>query len=488
MLAERDPHGVAVVLVSPRDDKAEEHCTWSELDQSSNRLARALSRWGVGPGALVGLALPNGLPHVQLAWAVWKLGGTVLPIRWDLPEWEQRRLLASARPRLLIGHDPVDGVPCASIDDLVFAAADESAESLPDCAPANPFAIGTGGSTGTPKVVIMPTPGVQVPGMMLAAMYEMTGLMPPLTHLVSGPLYHGNPFSMLHQGLLDGHRMVLMERFDADAWIQTVDRHEVQFACLVPTMMRRIADRVPHAGSTLPSLLALLHTAAACPPDLKRAWIALIGAERVFEAFGSTEGVGIVAVRGDEWLQHPGTLGRPFHTDVRILDDDGLEVQTGTVGEIFMRFHGSTGPGFRYLGDAAVKQTPDGFVSVGDLGWLDAGGWLYGADRRVDMIITGGANVYPAEVEAALADHPGVQDIAVVGLPDRDWGRRVHAVIELREPATVPETAEFDRYVRGRLAAYKVPKSYSFVERLPRDPMGKLRRSALVDSLVSEGL
>jgi bile acid-coenzyme A ligase len=149
------------------------------------------------------------------------------------------------------------------------------------------------------------------------------------------------------------------------------------------------------------------------------------------------------------------------------------------VGEIFMRPHGA-GPTYAYIGSPPAKGTPDGFTSVGDLGWVDAEGYLFLADRRVDLIITGGANVYPAEVEAALTEHPSVGDVAVIGVPDEDWGKRVHAVIQPRDPGDPPTVAALDAHCRERLASYKIPKSYEFVAQLPRDDAGKLRRSGLV--------
>jgi bile acid-coenzyme A ligase len=194
-----------------------------------------------------------------------------------------------------------------------------------------------------------------------------------------------------------------------------------------------------------------------------------------------SEGLGGATIRGDEWLARPGSVGRPDRHEVRILDPLGEPLPAGTVGEIYMRPLAAGGPAYEYVGAPPARATPDGFTTVGDLGWLDTGGYLYIADRRVDLIITGGANVYPAEVEAALAEHGDIVDCAVIGVTDEEWGRRVHAIIQPRNPAAPPVVAILDAHCRARLASYKLPKTYEFVPELPRTEAGKLRRSALVE-------
>jgi bile acid-coenzyme A ligase len=297
--------------------------------------------------------------------------------------------------------------------------------------------------------------------------------------LIAGPLYHNSPFSWGPIGIFEQHTLVVMERFDAAHAVDLIERYRVNFGFLVPTMMRRIIQLPDIARRDFSSVHAFFHTAAPCPPWLKRAWIDLLGGERLYEAFGATEAVGSTIIRGDEWLAHPGSVGRPQDCDLRILDAAGREVPSGEVGEIFMRPH-AQGPTYYYLGSPPAMTTPDGFVSVGDMGWVDDEGYLYLADRRVDLIIVGGANVYPAEVEAALLQHPEVQDVAVIGLPDEDLGKRVHAVIQPADPRRPPSLDELEAHCRVRLARYKVPKSYEFVAVLPRDESGKIRRSSLV--------
>jgi bile acid-coenzyme A ligase len=193
------------------------------------------------------------------------------------------------------------------------------------------------------------------------------------------------------------------------------------------------------------------------------------------------ESIGSADVRGDEWLGHPGTVGRPsFDTEVKILDEDARPLPPNELGEIYMRRTDVSDPTYSYLGAPQIRATPDGFRSVGDLGWIDEDGYLFIADRRVDMIVSGGVNIFPAEVENAISEHPAVDDVAVIGLPDEDWGRRVHAVIQLRGELPRPSAADLDRHCRQRLNSYKVPKTYEFVDALPRDEGGKIRRSLLL--------
>jgi bile acid-coenzyme A ligase len=189
----------------------------------------------------------------------------------------------------------------------------------------------------------------------------------------------------------------------------------------------------------------------------------------------------LVSCRGDQWLAHPGTLGLPFgETEVKILDADGAELPPGEVGGIYMRT--PTGPAASYVGDNVTPMTitDDGFVTVGDLGWLDEEGYLYMADRRVDMIVTGAANVYPAEIEAALSEHPQIFDVVVIGLRDPEWGRRVHAIVQATDTADPPDVDDVINFAKARLAPYKAPKTVEFVDSLPRSDAMKLSRQALV--------
>lgn len=455
-------------------DGTESTLTRSELYAQATRCARVLAERGVGPGSRVVVAVAGGLAHVVCSTASWLLGACVLPLNPGAPAAERAAHLALFGPGVVIAEWN-DAPNAISYDQLSEEAGDRSARPLPDARAGPGKAIGSGGSTGRPKLVVDSGPWGLTPALqMLLAGF---GLIPEDVQLIPGPLYHNFGFDWCYYGLMLGHTVVVLERFDAELAVAAIERHRVSTAGFVPTMMRRIAALPDIKQRDLTSLRSILHSAGPCSPAVKRSWFDLIGPERVVEGYGATEGYGNTLIRGDEWLTHKGSVGRAFQCEIRILDDAGLPLPPGVVGEIYMRR--DYVPADRHLG-AQPRLTADGFGSVGDMGSLDADGYLYLADRRVDMIVTGGVNVYPAEVENALTEHPAIADAAVIGLPDEEWGRRVHAVVQLH-PDTAPPTVEaLTAHCRERLTAYKAPRSYEFAARLPRDDGGKLSRTALV--------
>jgi bile acid-coenzyme A ligase len=471
-LADSSPDGLAL-LFTPANGADVEY-SWRELDAWSSRLARLLAERGVTDQSLLAIALPNCPEHVALTFAAWKLGACVLPLNHRLPPAERDRILELADPTVLAAEWEIS----AELTRASLEAADGlSAEPLPDVVPAPGKAIASGGATGKPKLIVDPRPLLRRPLTPDNPIAVLTGLREGQTQLLAGPLYHNGPFGAGHLGLAAGHTVVLMDRFDAARVVDLIEQHRVSWMYLVPTMMRRLLDVPTVHTADLSSIEAVYHTASHCPPDLKRGWIDLVGAEHVYEGFGATEEVGLCAIRGDEWLEHPGSVGRPVDSEIRIVAEDGSECPPGTVGEIYMR-RISNQDTYTYRGSARAQTDADGFATVGDLGWIDDEGYVYLADRRIDLIISGGANVYPAEVEAALLEHPAVGDAVAVGLPDEDWGARVHAIVEPREGVEVT-AAELAEHCRSRLQSYKIPKTYEFLPRLPRDEAGKVRRSEL---------
>ena len=475
-LAEQHPDKIAMIL-APREGE-DRPVTWTHLDVTSNRAAHLLKNRGVAEHSMVVIGLPNSFEHVLAALGVWKLGGCVLPVN--------ARLSARARDQILEIAEP--GVVVADWTDLKKGVVSSrqlnsldgfSNEPLPDRISHPAKAIASGGSTGRSKVIVDPSPWARAPGEIGMAAASITGFRSGQVQLVAGPLYHHAPFCWTFWGLFEDQTVVLMERFDAARAVDLIEQYGVNFSCLVPTMMRRMIRLSDIQERDLSSLEGLYHTGGPCPVWLKEAWIDLIGPEKIYEAYGSTEDIGYTAIRGDEWLEHRGSVGRPGNNELKILDAEGQEVAFGEVGEVFMRRNDVTGPTYKYMGSVPAKTTPDGFASVGDLGWVDEDGYLFLADRRVDMIVSGGANVYPAEVEGALAEHPDVDDVAVVGVPDEEWGRRVHAIIQPSDFGSPPPPARLHEHCRQRLAAYKAPKSYEFLRVLPRNQAGKIRRSAL---------
>jgi bile acid-coenzyme A ligase len=466
-----EERGGETALVFAADDGGETQHSWTELDERSTRLARRLGRLGLGIGDRVAIKLRNSPEHLIGAIAAWKVGAVPVPVRWDLPAWELDRLLTVLDPKLVLAPEAGQ-----HFDE----SAEESAKALDPVVPPHGWGICSSGSTGTPKVIVRDTPGVidlAYPSMSL--IQNMMELPYPQLILVPAPLYHTNGFTAA-MNLLAGDRVVLMERFRADRLLELAERHRVTGFIAATPMLHRMAQVPELDRRDLSSVLWIQQGASLIPQWLARFWIERIGPEHLIFSYGSTEGAGLVICNGVDYLAHPGTLGRGWRgTEIRIIDpDSGGELPPGQVGEIYMRMpHNRVA---RYLGDVAqVTMTEDGFATIGDMGWLDEEGWLYMADRRVDMIVTGGVNVFPAEVEMALSEHPDVADVVVVGLKDPDWGRRVHAIVAPRA-GTELDAAGVTAFAKQRLAPYKVPKTVEIVAAIPRSEALKVSRAALV--------
>jgi len=475
-LADAHPDAPALIFL-PRDEAdVERTLTWREFDGQANQVARILAERGVGVGTVVVVGLWNSLEAILATAGAWKLGALVLPLRAALPNRERDQILELAQPALVIAGEWEDvGFPLLHPDELGKLGA-YSSEPLPSEAPNPGKAIASGGSTGRSKIITDAT----FHPVRAADRSRGLGARPGQVQLLAAPLYHNSPFLAAFSGLADDHTLVVMEKFDAARAVDAIGRFRVNYAYMPPIIMRRIILLPDIRERDLSSLHAVQSSAAPCPEWLKRAWIDLIGAEKVYEVYGSTEGIGATMIRGDEWLEHPGSVGRAVSCELRILDDEGDDLPAGEVGEIFMRPLAEGGSTYRYIGAPPAKGTTDGFASIGDLGWLDADGYLFIADRRTDLIISGGANIYPAEVEGALSEHPGVADSAVIGMPDEEWGRRVHAIIQPLDAVNPPDVGTLDRHCRDRIASYKVPKTWEFVAELPRNEAGKIRRSGLM--------
>jgi bile acid-coenzyme A ligase len=475
-LAEAHPDALALVFAPTEGDDVA--VTWRELDARSSQVARLLAERGAQLGTMVAVALPNSVDHFVATIGAWKAGSGVIPMRWDVPAWERDRLLEASGVVLVVGDDAAGGpVPAVTSADLA-ATVDLDTSPLPDVVPNPAQGIASSGSTGRPKIIVNSLPGEGIPSQIVAMPSHFNELPDDLPQLIPAPLYHTNGFRIAHAQLFTDQFIVVMERFDAARAVGLIERYRLTCFSAVPTMLQRIARLPDIRERDLSSLVYVMQGGAATPDWVVEAWLGLIGDEQFFMSYGSSEGVGLALLRGDEWRTHRGSTGRGYRAEIKILDPDGCELEPGELGEIYMR-HEEAGSRFEYLGALTPIPTADGFTSIGDLGWLDADGYLYVADRRTDMIVTGGANVFPAEVEAALSEHSQVADVVVVGVPDPEWGRRVHAIVEPTDWSAPPSREELDAYVRARLTAYKVPKTYEFLERLPRTDAGKLNRNAL---------
>jgi bile acid-coenzyme A ligase len=448
--------------------------TRADLEARTNRLARAYRDLGVKPDSLVTIGLPNGIAFFEAMVAAWKLGATPQPISSRLPAAERRAIVDLANPALVVGVDPSEASGRPTVPAGFEPDPSLSSDPLPPAVATAFKAPTSGGSTGRPKLIVATQPAIW------EALADYTMLMrmtPDGVHLVTGPLYHNGPFTSSALALLRGNHVVVMERFDASRALMLIERHRVDWMYAVPTMMHRIW-RLPEAERTrfdLSSLRVVFHMAAPCPPWLKEAWIGWLGGERILELYGGTEAQAITFITGDEWLTHRGSVGRPLVGEIRVLDPDGNELPPGQVGEIWMRRGPDAPPTYRYVG-AQARSRPGNWESLGDMGHLDAEGYLYLSDRETDMILVGGSNVYPAEVEAALDEHPAVASSCVIGLPDEEYGNTVHAIVQAHGALT---GAEMDEFLRSRLVKYKRPRTYEFVATPLRGDDGKVRRSAL---------
>jgi bile acid-coenzyme A ligase len=278
-----------------------------------------------------------------------------------------------------------------------------------------------------------------------------------------------------------GAHVVLMERFEASRALGLIERHRVSWMYAVPTMMSRIL-KLPEAerlGRDMSSLATVFHLAAPCPPHVKRAWIEWLGPEKIREIYAGTEAQAATYITGNEWLGHPGSVGKVVLGEMRIFDEFGDELPPGEVGTVWMRPPEGVQT-YRYRG-AEARRRDDGWETLGDMGYFDEDGYLYLTGRDSDMILVGGANVYPAEVEAALASHPKVVASCVVGLPDEDYGNVVHAIVEVAGEVTEQELRE---HLQERLTPHKLPRSYELTTESIRDEADKVRRAALREARV----
>jgi len=461
--------------------------TRAALEAAAEARARAWRARGVGEGDRVAIALPNGIPFFECVLAAWKLGAVPIPLSHRLPEAEQRAIVLLADPKLMLGV-PAERYPDRLVLDDTDAPSDaraarnpgthgapsaashaQGAEPLPDRTSPHAHAIASGGSSGRPKLIFDAQPARFDTD---AAHYGMAS---EVVVLIPGPLFHTGPFLNARECLMRGGLVVAMSRFEPEEALRLIEAHRVQWVNFVPTMLHRIMrleDDVKRRYD-LSSLERVVSSGAPCAPWLMHAWIDWIGPDRMFEAYGGTERIGGTLISGREWLERPGSVGKPTGgRKVRIAGEDGRELPPGEIGDVFFLPPGGQGSTYRYVG-ATARATPDGWETLGDVGYVDADGFLYLVDRRTDMVLVGGENVYPAEVEGAIDAHPGVGSSCVIGLPDEDLGQRLHAIVQA-EPSI---EASLRDHLAQSLVRYKIPRSFEFTREPLRDDAGKLRRS-----------
>jgi long-chain acyl-CoA synthetase len=499
-LAASDPAHVAVVTPSGEEIAA------GDLLARCNRVAHGLRDLGLHPGDAVAFVLPNGPELLVLSLACMQSGLYLVPINTHLVGTEIAYIVSNSEARVFVGHErfevqsrqamaeaDVQEACRFSVSDVEgFRPFEELSAGRPDTLPPD-RTLGmvmnyTSGTTGKPKGVRRPLPGLlpEVGGPRLSGQAASFGLLPQddNVHLVGSPLYHTAPLMWASGALQAGHTVVVMDKWNPEEMLRLIEKHRVTYSHMVPTQFHRLLalpDDVKQRYD-LSSMRHMIHAAAPCPVETKRRMIEWWGPV-IDEYYGSTEGGG-TTVFAHEWLKKPGTVGQPWPiTELGIFDDDGhRHLEPGTVGTVYFKMEGVS---FEYYKDEekTAKSRIGDFFTVGDMGYLDEDGWLFLTDRKADMIISGGANIYPAEIEGVLLTHPKVRDAAVFGVPNPEWGEEVKAVVEVA-PGVHPGQALTDEllaFSAGKLAKFKLPKSIDFVDALPRDPNGKLYKRRLRD-------
>jgi len=485
--------------------------TWKTFDARVDRLIHALRGAGLGAGDTVALLTENRREYFEVMAAGMHAGLAVVPVNWHWVARELAYVIDDSDAAALVVDDrhlPV-AVEAAAADEsarcrLRVAMTDdapagfESYETLLAAAPADepeeqtaggPMFY-TSGTTGFPKGVrttLVPAgadPAVLV--MLARAVLGLFGVPPDGVALLAGPAYHSAQWAFSMLPLVAGQTVVMRHRFDPAETLELIDRHRVTNVHLVPTQFIRLlklpdAERARFRGD---SLVAAIHGAAPCPPEVKRRMLAWWG-PKITEYYGGTEGGFLTIITGEEWLRKPGSVGRATPlAEILVVKEDGTLARPNEPGQIY--FRSRTGADFHYHKDPAKTEAAHlepGVGTLGDVGYLDEDGYLFMSDRKIDMIISGGVNIYPAEIESVLVTHTAVADAAVFGIPHEEMGEEVKAAVELVPGATPSEAlaAELIAHVRRHLAGYKAPRSIDFEPALPRHPTGKLYKRLLRD-------
>ncbi len=475
---------------------------YRQLADYADRYGRGLQQLGLGVGDVLVVMLPNTIELVALYFAAMECGLYIVPINWHLTGPEVAYIVEDSDAKAFVGHE------------RFAAAAEVAAAGLPESAK---FAVGeiagfrslaelevgggrpdnrtqgapmvyTSGTTGKPKGVKRPLTGANPDDVPLAASGFFAGFkIRPFddnVHICGSPLYHTAVLNFVGISIQLGHTVVLMDRFDAEEMLRLIDRHRVTHSHMVPAQFTRLLalPEEVRAKYDVSSLRTMIHGAAPCPNEVKRAMLDWWGPV-VVEYYAATEGGG-ATIFADEWLKKPGSVGKAWsYSVIKVLDEQGNDLPPNQIGLVYMQMGGSS---FAY--HKAEEKTRESRVgdlfTVGDIGYLDDDGYLFLCDRKSDMIISGGVNIYPAEIEGELVMHPAVADVAVFGVPDDEWGEAVKAVIQ-PAPGVEPSdelTEDIRAFAAARLAKYKLPKIVEYLAELPRDDNGKLYKRKLRDA------
>ena len=487
-----------------------ETLTYRALDERSNRLAHLLRAQGLARGDHIAVFMENQIRYLEIVWAALRSGLYVTAINSFLTAEEVAYILDDCDARLVVSSrakaevataiDPVttprierwlmtDGVPATDAGPP-WEPYEAAVEALPPTPIADEspgfYMLYSSGTTGRPKGIKRPLPAHPIDELdprtagYFTSQYHFS---PEMVYLSPAPLYHAAPLAFSNSIQRIGGTLVVMERFDAEACLAAIERYRVTHSQFVPTMFVRMLklDESIRTRHDLSSLEVAVHAAAPCPVEVKHRMIRWWG-PILLEYYAGTEGNGSTFITSEEWLQRPGSVGRARTGAVHICDADGNDLPPGEIGGIYF----SGGGSYEYHKapeKTAEAQLPGGRTTLGDIGYLDDDGYLYLTDRKAHMIISGGVNIYPQEVEDTLITHPDVVDVAVFGVPDPEMGEQVKAVVQPIEGVEAGDrlAAELLAYARDRIAHYKCPRSIDFEPELPRLPTGKLYKRLLRD-------
>jgi long-chain acyl-CoA synthetase len=481
----------------------------------AERVARAASGFaalGVRQGDCVALLLRNDFAFLEASLAAVRLGAYAVPINWHFKADEVAYVLADCAAKALVAHAdllaPVADTVPAGVEVLAVSTPAEIAAGY-GCAPGGvlpgatewdawlaghapwqgaplPQAssmIYTSGTTGRPKGVRRQPLTADLEARMADYRERVYGLAPGVRTMIPGPLYHSAPNAFALRAARVASLIALIPRFDPEAFLALVEKHRIEAMFMVPTMFVRLLKLPTEVRNRydLSSLKFVMHAAAPCPPEIKRAMIDWLGPV-IHEFYGSTESGAVTVVDSHEWLARPGTVGRAIKGgEVRIYDDAGRRLAPGQAGEVYTKLEFLPEFTYHQLPDKRAEIDREGFITSGDVGYLDEAGYLFLCDRKRDMVISGGVNIYPAEIEAVLINCPGVKDCAVFGIPDSEFGEALMAIIEAQPGVPQPAITDVRTYLGQHLAGYKVPKLIEFGRDLPREDSGKIFKRRLRD-------
>ncbi len=468
-----------------------------QVDERALRIVSALEGIGVAPGDAVALYLRNDIAFLEAVLAIRHLGAFPVPLNWHLTYSELDYIIGDCGARVLFAHTDLpcfealaqrQGLALLPVSDAAVWDAWTSGYPPHSAEPAaaRPSILYTSGTTGKPKAVVRDLPTTQQAERSLRLRRHVYGFSDEVRVLLPTPLYHAAPLLYAQTVIADpASTLVLMDRFDPKTFLRMIAKHRITHSFLVPTLFVRLlnlpqADRAAH---DLSSLRGVLHAGAPCPPDIKAAMIDWWGPV-LREYYGSTETGPVTFCTSEEWLERPGTVGRAVDgVTLSVRTPEGEPCETGTIGEICAAPWGYSDFTYRHDPEKRAAMQRGDALACDDMGHLDADGYLFVHDRRTDVVISGGVNIYPAEVEGQMMAMPGIDDCAAIGVPDPEYGERLLAVVECSDPAIT--AADVEAFLEPRLARFKVPRLIEFWKSLPREASGKLAKRRIRDVIIA---